>query len=172
MNAINAAWTWKPFPVAFSALNSYLVIMAMYSWTASDALKSACDKGHKWISTRANNYKSFKSGYNKIRPKLFPKGLSTFKQEHCRDENENVDRFLSNRARICNVECKNNQEIIFTEQPHDGDTGLASSFENHGLYIWFNVASYYLNLRQMLKWPKRPSVKLSCMKTPCKWPWI
>lgn len=114
--------------------------MAMYSWTASDALKSACDKGHNWISTRANNYKSFKSGYNKIRPKLFPKGLSTFKKEHCRDENETVDRFLSNRARACSLDAsfyaKNLEEINFKEQVTGEENRSTSSLENHGLFFF------------------------------------
>lgn len=112
----------------------------MHSWTASDALKSACDKGHNWISTRANNYKSFKSGYNKIRPKLFPKGLSTFKKEHCRDENESVDRFLSNRARACSLDAsfyaKNRDEINFRERTPEDERRSASSLEDHGLLIW------------------------------------
>lgn len=102
----------------------------MYSWTASDALKSACDKGHNWISTRANNYKSFKSGYNKIRPKLFPKGLSTFKKEHFRDDNETTDRFLSNRARACSLDAsfyaRNHEEFNFAERVADDDSRRSS----------------------------------------------
>lgn len=48
-----------------------------------DALRSACDKGHNWIATRASKIRTLKKGYNKIRPKMLPKGLTEFKKEHC-----------------------------------------------------------------------------------------
>lgn len=73
---------------------------------ASGALKSACDKSHNWLTSRASKMKTLKSGYNKIRPKLFPKGLTTFKKEHCDkfDDVDEPDRFLKYRSRIHSVD--------------------------------------------------------------------
>lgn len=52
-----------------------------------ESLKSACNKGHNWINTEveklatfvgADKFKTINNGYNKIRPKMLAKGLSTF----------------------------------------------------------------------------------------------
>ncbi|CAO1373287.1 unnamed protein product [Diamesa tonsa] len=52
-----------------------------------ESLKSACNKGHNWINTEveklatfvgADKFKPTSNGYNKIRPKMLAKGLSTF----------------------------------------------------------------------------------------------
>ena len=52
-----------------------------------ESLKSACNKGHNWINTEveklatfvgADKFKTVTNGYNKIRPKMLAKGLSTF----------------------------------------------------------------------------------------------
>lgn len=82
----------------------------MQSWQASDALRSACDKSHNWITSRANKIKTFNSGYNKIRPKVLPKGLSTFKKEHCNgfDDNDEGDGFLKRRSRVHSVDVIDN----------------------------------------------------------------
>lgn len=80
--------------------------MTTQSWQASEALKSACDKSHNWITSRANKIKTLKSGYNQIRPRILPKGLSTFKKEHCSgfDDNDESDNFLKQRSRIHSVD--------------------------------------------------------------------
>lgn len=88
--------------------------MALHTRTAADAIKSACDKGHNWITNRANKLnkvKALKVGYNQIRPKILPKGLSTFKKEHCErfDDNEDHDHFLKYRSRIHSVDIIDNQ---------------------------------------------------------------
>lgn len=70
---------------------------------ASKAFKCACDRGHSWIMNRAEKLKTDKSGYNKIRPIILFKGLSTFKQEHCEDIEE-PQTFLSKRERNLSVD--------------------------------------------------------------------
>lgn len=91
----------------------------MQSWHATDALKTACDKGHNWFTSRANKFKTVKSGYNKIRPKMLPESLSTFKKEHCDGLDDNDDRasFLKSRSRIHSVDViDNNLRLKFNEQ--------------------------------------------------------
>lgn len=80
--------------------------MANQSW------QSACDKGHNWIT----KLKTAKSGYNKIRPRILPKGLSTFKKEHCAgfEDNEEGDNFFRSRERIHSVDiidCRLREEM-------------------------------------------------------------
>lgn len=84
--------------------------MTTQTWIASDALKVACDKGHNWITARANKFKVLKNGYNKIQPRMLPKGLTTFKREHCEgfDEDNERDNFLKGRNRIHSVDVIDN----------------------------------------------------------------
>lgn len=77
----------------------------MQAWIVADALRSACVKGHNWISGRASKMKTLKKGYMKIRPKIMPKGLKTFKEEHCTNfENDDNDCFAKCRPRFRSVD--------------------------------------------------------------------
>lgn len=81
------------------------------------ALKKALE--HNWIKNRANKFKTLKSGYRRIRPKMFPKGLSTFKKEQYNgfDETCEEDRFLRPRSRIHSVDIiDDNLRAKFDEQ--------------------------------------------------------
>lgn len=75
--------------------------MTTQSWYGSDAFKSACDI----ITSHANKFKPTKSGYNKMRPKILPKGLSTFRSENYNDydDSDDCDEFLKARPRIHSV---------------------------------------------------------------------
>lgn len=91
---------------------------------ASDALRNACDKGQSWFTNRASKIKTLKNGYNKIRPKLFPKGLTTFKKEHCDkfDDVDEQDRFLKYRSRFHSVDVIDNKlRAEFNEHFNDLD---------------------------------------------------
>lgn len=66
------------------------------------ALRSACHKGHNWIKTRACKIRTLNKGYNKIRPKILPKGLTEFKKEHCITFDEDCnDIFLKCHLESC-----------------------------------------------------------------------
>lgn len=79
------------------------------------ALKNAW--GQNWIKNRAEKFKIMKSGYTKIRPKIFPKGLTTFKKEHCEGFDDNRDNFLQPRSRIHSVDViDDNLRSKFDEQ--------------------------------------------------------
>lgn len=107
--------------------------MAMQSWYAGDALKSACDKGHNWITNHTNKIKTVKSGYNKIQPKVLSKGLSTFKQEHC-DTGDDNDRFLKQRSRIHSVDIiDDNLRLNFKQQSAD-ENEFVEDFSSMGLH--------------------------------------
>lgn len=112
--------------------------MSTQSWYAGDALKSACDKGHNWITNRTNKVKTVKSGYNKIQPKLLSKGLSTFKQEHCvtGDGSDEDDRFLKQRSRIHSVDIiDDNLRLNFKQQLADeSDSEFVENFSSMGLH--------------------------------------
>lgn len=111
--------------------------MSMQSWYTGDALKSACDKGHNWITNRTNKVKS---GYNKIQPKLLSKGLSTFKQEHCDtgDGSDDNDRFLKRRSRIHSVDIIDDElRLNFKQQLADeNDSEFAENVSSMGLHGW------------------------------------
>lgn len=83
------------------------------AFQASSALKNVCDKGHNWFTTQANKFRTEICGYNQIQPKLLPKGLSMFKQEHCIkfDENEDRDNFLRGCARALSIDVSDNKTI-------------------------------------------------------------
>jgi hypothetical protein len=106
--------------------------MASQTWHGSDALKVACDKGHNWITGRANKFKMLKDGYSKIQPRMLPKRLKSFKQEHCEgfDEDDENDGFLKGRKRIHSV------GVI--------DHNLRAQFENH-----YNDEGEELDFRSM-----------------------
>lgn len=85
----------------------------MPSKYAVNVLKDACDRSQNWINVhmekitnRANKFSSVNSGYSKMRPKIFPKGLSTFKNSNENDfDQEECDNFLKNpRLRIHSVD--------------------------------------------------------------------
>lgn len=87
--------------------------MTMSSKYAVNVLKDACDRGQNWINihmekitNRSNKFSTLKGGYSKMRPKIFPKGLSTFKNGNENDfDQEECDNFLKNpRTRIHSVD--------------------------------------------------------------------
>jgi hypothetical protein len=85
----------------------------MQSWLAADSLRSVCDKGNNWITNRINKFRAVKSGYKRIRPKMLPKGLSTFKKEHCKkfdDINVNAN-FLKCRPNAHGVKNVNDAKV-------------------------------------------------------------
>jgi hypothetical protein len=105
---------------------------------ATQTLKVACDKGHNWITGRANKLKTLKDGYSKIRPRIFPKGLTTFKKEHCeRFDDDNVhDNFLKGRNRIHSVDVIDNS---FREQFENQYSNLDNEhldFRTMKIYGW------------------------------------
>jgi hypothetical protein len=80
---------------------------------AVSVLKDACDRSQNWINlhvekitNRANKFSTSKCGYSKMRPKIFPKGLSTFKNVNESDfDQEECDNFLKNpRLRVHSVD--------------------------------------------------------------------
>ena len=71
-----------------------------------ESLKSACNKGHNWINTEveklatfvgADKFKTMSNGYNKIRPKLLAKGLSTFTNTVVDLDDDSAEYFKSNQ---------------------------------------------------------------------------
>ena len=77
----------------------------MTSFYVPSAIKSACDKSHNWITTRASKFRTLSKGYSKIRPKMLPKGLTEFKKEHCEKfDEETNDVFLRCNLRSNSVE--------------------------------------------------------------------
>lgn len=85
--------------------------MASSSEYTVTSFKSACDKGQNWITNRmekfnnqANKFSTLKNGYNKIRPRIFPKGLNSLKredfEESCEDD---FDNFLRPRFHSIDV---------------------------------------------------------------------
>lgn len=83
-----------------------------------NGLKSVCDRGQNWINVRvekianhANKFSTTKTGYSKIRPRIFPKGLSTLRNENISDfDQEECDNFLKNpRGRIHSVDVIDNK---------------------------------------------------------------
>lgn len=81
----------------------------MSSLHFADAIRKVCDKGHNWITTRANKIKTVKKGYSKIRPVILPKGLSEFKKEHC----DNFDADYNDIFLKCDSR-KNSKENAFS----------------------------------------------------------
>jgi hypothetical protein len=130
--------------------------MAMHSWIASEALKSACDKGHNWITSRANKFKSVKSGYCKIQPRILPKGLTTFRKEHCDgfDDDSAKDTFLKCRDRTQSVDVIDHRmKADFVRQIGDGVVYDFRQMNMNGLEIKalpkFTLNFYFENICQM-----------------------
>lgn len=103
---------------------------------ASSALKNACDKGHNWFTTKKNNFKTVKFGYNQIQPKMLPKGLTMFNQEHCQkfDECEDRELFLRGCARAHSIDViddKTRAKIIGLEE----EAQRLNQIEGNGLYL-------------------------------------
>lgn len=80
---------------------------------AVSVLKDACNRSQNWINinmekiaNRANKFSTSKEGYSKMRPKIFPKGLSTFKNVNEKDfDMEECDNFLKTpRSRVYSVD--------------------------------------------------------------------
>ncbi|CAO1303683.1 unnamed protein product [Diamesa serratosioi] len=72
----------------------------------NESLKSACNKGHNWINTEveklasfvgADKFKTISNGYNKIRPKMLAKGLSTFTNAVVDLDDDSGEYFKSNQ---------------------------------------------------------------------------
>ncbi|KAL7044963.1 hypothetical protein ACKWTF_002121 [Chironomus riparius] len=87
--------------------------MTTPSKCAVNVLKDACDRSQSWInnhmekiSNRTNKFSTLKGGYSKMRPKIFPKGLSTFKNSNENDfDQEECDNFLKKpRVRVQSVD--------------------------------------------------------------------
>lgn len=71
-----------------------------------ESLKSACNKGHNWINSEveklatfvgADKFKSVSNRYNKIRPKMLAKGLSTFTNTVVDLDDDSREYFKSNQ---------------------------------------------------------------------------
>jgi hypothetical protein len=81
---------------------------------ATDALKVAYGKGQNWINNRverisneASKFKIFKNGYNRIRPRIFPKGLATFREQQNLKkvhDDDNFTEFMQCRQRFHSVD--------------------------------------------------------------------
>lgn len=78
-------------------------MVTVSSWQAADALRSACEYGHNWILHRANKFKTIKNGYNKIKPRILGRGLSTFDKEYYEYE-DSFDGFRGRSSRIHSVD--------------------------------------------------------------------
>jgi hypothetical protein len=114
--------------------------MATQTWHASDALKVACDKGHNWIAGRASKFKTLKDGYSKIRPRMLPKGLKSFKQEHCEgfDEDNERDEFLKGRRRIHSVGVIDHHLRAQFEEHHSDGKGDELDFRSMKIHGWLS----------------------------------
>jgi hypothetical protein len=98
-------------------------MVTVSSWQAADALRSACEFGHNWILYRANKFKTIKSGYNKIRPRLLGRGLSTFNKEFYEYE-DTFDGFKTGRStRIHSIDVLDNKVRERFEQQQKSDEG-------------------------------------------------
>lgn len=86
----------------------------MQAWHASDALRIACDKGNFWITNRAHKLKTLRKGYSRIKPTMLPKGLSTFKKEHCDgfENNQERARFLRCLPKIYSIDVEDNRQEL------------------------------------------------------------
>lgn len=88
--------------------------MSIPSKNAVTIFKGACDRSQNWINVHvekmahcANRFSTVKTGYSKIRPRIFPKGLSTFQNQRNLDDfdEDECDNFLRNsRNRIHSVD--------------------------------------------------------------------
>lgn len=117
--------------------------MAVQSWHASEAIKSACDKGHNWITSRATKYMTTKNGYNKIQPMILPKSLPTFKMEHCDgfDDNKERENFLKCRQRIHSVDVIDQRvRNEYTQQFVDN---VGSDFNSMNLHGSNSLTEFY-----------------------------
>jgi len=115
---------------------------------STQTLKSARDKGQNWIisemsklTIKTNKFKTLKSGYNKIRPRILPKGLSTYKTND--DDDDCGDNFLKvpQRSRIHSIDVIDDSfRAKFDEEYGDGaydfNGNFTDEFENLNLNGW------------------------------------
>lgn len=105
---------------------------------ASCAMKILCAKGHNWLTTQSNRFRhKDKCGYNQIQPKLLPKGLSTFKVEHCNisDEEDDRNNFLIRRGRAHSIDVIDSRARINIMQLNEGAQNISQiQIDGNGIF--------------------------------------
>lgn len=108
----------------------------MQAWLAADTLRSVCDKGNFWLTNRAHKLRTLKKGYSRIRPTMLPKGLSTFKKEHCDGFDNNHERaeFLRCRPKMYSLDFDDNSHINRSKFSDKCDMKISLSADVIGLH--------------------------------------
>lgn len=118
--------------------------MAVTSCYVSDALRSACDRGHNWITSRANKIRIMRKGYSRIRPKMLPKGLTEFRKEHCEAFNEDCNEiFLKCTPKSSSVD--NESRVDYSGINRNNFVDSFTSMDLHGLTLFRISFSFFSN---------------------------
>ncbi|KAG5675450.1 hypothetical protein PVAND_005354 [Polypedilum vanderplanki] len=80
------------------------------------SFKSACDRSQNWItknmekiSNHTKKFQTFKNGYNKIRPRIFPKGLNSYQEQNIKDSDDDEDFMRNLRPRYHSIDVIDNK---------------------------------------------------------------